>query len=244
MPTTNVTAGLQGRVGNFQFNIGLNNWVSAIRNASTGTQANTFTSASSQTQAFRTSYSSGRSGFSGSIYRTFLFFDVSSVPGTITAATLQIYGYSASTSGAFIVKSSAWGGNGSTTTMSTSNYNDLDFSSAYSQSSIAAWSTSTSSPNQFTINNAGVTDMNSNGYLNVALINSTYDYNGSTPPLGVTRFSGARMKNTTYPIRLVITYETGYSEDVIDVVNTNIQNVIDVASGDISTVIGTPVSPP
>lgn len=244
MPTTNVTAGLQGRVGNFQFNIGLNGWLTNVRNASTGTTPTTFTSSTVQSQAIRASYASGRSGYSGSIYRTFLFFDVSSVPGTITAATLQIYGYSASSSGAFIVKSSAWGGNGSTTTMSTSNYNDLDFSSAYSQSSIAAWSTSTSSPNQFTINNAGVTDMNSNGYLNVALINSTYDYNGSTPPLGVTRFSGARMKNTTYPIRLVITYETGYSEDVIDVVNTNIQNVIDVASGDISTVIGTPVSPP
>ena len=55
---------------------------------------------------------------------------------------------------------------------------------------------------------------------------------------------GARMKNTTYPIRLVITYDAGYSEDVIDVTNTNIQNVIDVASGNIGTVIGAPVSPP
>ena len=86
--------------------------------------------------------------------------------------------------------------------------------------------------------------MNSNGYLNVALINSTYDYNGSQPPLGTTVMSGMYQKNTTYPIRLVITYETGYSEDVIDVVNTNIQNVIDVASGDIGTVIGAPISPP
>ena len=86
--------------------------------------------------------------------------------------------------------------------------------------------------------------MNSNGYLNVALINSTYDYNGSQPPLGTTVMAGMYQNNTTYPIRLVITYETGYSEDVIDVVNTNIQNVIDVASGDIGTVIGAPVSPP
>ena len=244
MPTQNVTASLQGRVGLFSFNIGLNGWLSNIRNASTGSTATTFTSPNSNSQAIRASYSSGRSGYSGSIYRSFLFFDVSSVPGTITGATLQIYGYSQSTSGAFIVKSSAWGGNGSTTTMSTSNYNDLDFSGAYSQSSISNWSTSTSSPNQFTINNAGITDMNSNGYLNVALINKSYDYDGSQPPLGTTVMAGMYQKNTTYPIRLVITYETGYSEDVIDVVNTNIQNVIDVASGDIGTVIGAPVSPP
>ena len=33
-----------------------------------------------------------------------------------------------------------------------------------------------------------------------------------------------------------------HGKDVIDVTNTNIQNVIDVASGNIGTVIGAPVS--
>ena len=240
MPTQNVTAGLQGRVGLFSFNIGFNGWLSNIRNASTGSTATTFTASNANSQAIRANYTSGRSGYSGSLYRSFLFFDVSSVPGTITAATLQIYGYSQSGSDAFIVKSSAWGGNGSSTTMTTAMYNDLDFSSAYSQSSISNWSTSTSSPNQFIINNAGITDMNSNGYLNVALINSSYDYTGSQPPLGTLTMAGMYQKNTTYPIRLVITYETGYSEDVIDVTNSNIQNVVGVASGDIDNVIGTP----
>tara|TARA_B100001939_G_scaffold296508_1_gene270514 strand:+ start:1044 stop:1778 length:735 start_codon:yes stop_codon:yes gene_type:complete len=244
MPTQNVTASLQGRVGLFSFNIGLNGWLSNIRNASTGSTATTFTTSNSNSQAIRASYASGRSGYSGSIYRSFLFFDVSSVPGTITAATLQIYGYSQSTSDAFIVKSSAWGGNGSTTSMSTDMYNDLDFSSAYSQSSISNWSTSTSSPNQFFINSAGITDMNNNGYLNVALVNYTNDYSATQPILNTTVMAGMYQKNTTYPIRLVITYETGYSDDVIDVVNTNIQNVIDVASGDIGTVIGVPPPPP
>lgn len=244
MPTQNVTASLQGRIGNFQFNIGSNNWLSAIRNASTGTQADTFTTTSSQSQIIRASHAFGRSGVSGSIYRGFFFFDVSSVPGTITAATMQIYGYSLNTSDAFIVESTAWGGNGSSTTMTTAMYNDLDFSQPYSQSSIASWSTSTSSPNQFIINTAGINDMNSNGYLNVCLLNKSYDYDGVQPTVNTTFQSGARIQNSTYPIRLVITYDAGYSEDVIDVVNTKIQNVIDVASGDIGTVIGTPVSPP
>lgn len=242
MPTQNVTAGLQGRIGNFQFNI--SNWLTDVRNASTGTTASTFTSPSSQSQAFRATHAFGRSGVSGSIYRTFLFFDVSSVPGTITAATLQVFGYSQTTSDAFIVESTAWGGSGGTTTLTTAMYNDLDFSQPYSQSSISNWSTSTSTPNQFVINAAGISDMNSNGYLNVALINKSYDYDGSAPTLNTAFNSGARMKNTTYPIRLVITYDAGYSEDVIDVTNTNIQNVIDVASGNIGTVIGAPVSPP
>ena len=123
-------------------------------------------------------------------------------------------------------------------------YNDLDFSTPYSQSSLATWNTSTSTPNQFVINTTGINDMNSNGYLNLALVNKSYDYDGTAPTLNTVFQSGARMKNSTYPIRLVITYTAGYSEDVIDVVNTKIQNVIDVASGDIGTVIGTPVSPP
>ena len=71
MPTQNVTAGLQGRIGNFQFNI--SNWLTDVRNASTGTTASTFTSPSSQSQAFRATHAFGRSGVSGSIYRTFCF---------------------------------------------------------------------------------------------------------------------------------------------------------------------------
>jgi len=242
MPTQNVTAGLQGRIGNFQFNI--SNWLTDVRNASTGTQATTFTSTSSQSQAIRASHAFGRSGVSGSIYRTFLFFDVSSVPGTINSATLQIYGYSQSTSDAYIVESTAWGGSGGTTTLTTAMYNDLDFSQPYSQSSISSWSTSTSTPNQFTINSAGVTDMNTNGYLNVALVNKSYDYDASTPTLNTTFQSGARMKSTTYPIRLVIDYTEGYDNDVIGVVNTKIDEVNARASNKINNIIGTPITPP
>ena len=73
MVTQNVTASLQGRVGNFQFNI--SNWLTDIRNASTGTSSSTFTTSTNQTQAIRASNSTGRSGQSGSIYRTFLFFN-------------------------------------------------------------------------------------------------------------------------------------------------------------------------
>ena len=237
MPTQNVTAGLQGRVL-MQAN-SVTNWVSQVRNASTGTSANTYgSSAVNESNAFRASYVSGRVGNSGTCYRTFLFFDVSSVPGTIDSATLQIYGTTQSTSDAFIVESTAWGGNGSSTSMTTSMYNDLDFSQPYSQSSISSWSTSTSSPNQFIINSAGLTDMNTNGYLNVALINKSYDYDGSSPLLGTFVASGVRFKNSSYPIRLVISYTEGYDNDVIGVVNTKIDDVIGVASADISKVIG------
>ena len=238
MPTQNVTASLQGRIGNFQFNIGSNNWLSAIRNASTGTQADTFTSTSSQSQIIRASHAFGRSGVSGSIYRGFFFFDVSSVPGTITAATLQITGYNLSSSDAFIVESTAWGGNGSSTTMTTAMYNDLDFSQPYSQSSISSWSTSTSSPNQFVINTQGISDMNSNGYLNVALLNYSYDYSGVQPNINTSFNSGALIQNSTYPVRLVITYTSGYSHDVIGVGNTSIDNVNAVDTAKISKVIG------
>jgi len=238
MPTQNVTASLQGRVGLFAFNIGSNNWLSAIRNASTGSQADTFTTTSSQSQMIRVSHAFGRSGVSGSIYRGFFFFDVSSIPGTITGATMQITGYSQSSSDAFIVESTAWGGNGSSTTMTTAMYNDLDFSQPYSQSSISNWSTSTSSPNQFIINTQGISDMNSNGYLNVALINYTNDYSGTQPLINTTFMAGALIQNSTYPVRLVVTYTSGYSHDVIGVANTSIDEVNAVGTANISKVIG------
>lgn len=242
MPTQNVTAGLQGRVTK-QAN-SVTNWLSQVRNSSTGTGANTYSSATLESNAFRASYTSGRVGNSGVVFRTFLFFDVSSVPGTIDSATLQIYGTTQGTSDAFIVESTAWGGNGSSTSMTTSMYDDLDFSQPYSQSSISTWSISTSSPNQFTINSAGLSDMNTNGYLNVALINKSYDYDGLSPLIGTSVASGVRFKNTTYPIRLVIDYTEGYDNDVAGVVNTKIDEVIARASNKIQNVIGTPVSPP
>ena len=167
-----------------------------------------------------------------------MFFDVSSVPGTIDSATLQIYGTTQTSSDAFIVESTAWGGDGSSTTLTTAMYNDLDFSQPYSQSSISSWSISNSPPNQFTINSAGLTDMNTNGYLNVALINKSYDYDGSAPSLGTSVASGVRFQNTTYPIRLVIDYTEGYDNDVAGVTNTKIDEVIGRASSNIANVIG------
>lgn len=236
MPTQNVTASLQGRIGNFQFNI--SNWLTDVRNASTGTQVDTFTTQSSQSQLIRVSHAFGRSGVSGSIYRGFFFFDVSSVPGTITAATLQITGYSQNTSDAYIVESTAWGGSGGTTTLTTAMYNDLDFSQPYSQSSISSWSTSTSSPNQFIINTQGISDMNTNGYLNVCLLNKSYDYDGSTPTLNTTFMAGGLIQNSTYPVRLVITYTSGYGHSVNGIPNTSIDEVNAVGTANISKVIG------
>jgi len=215
------------------------NWLSQVRNASTGTGANTYSSSAvNEANAFRASYTSGRVGNSGVVFRTFLFFDVSSVPGTITGATLQVYGTTQTSSNAFIVESTAWGGNGSSTSMTTSMYNDLDFSQPYSSSSISTWSTSTTTPNQFIVNTQAISDMNSNGYLNVALINYSYDYNGTAPLLGVSVASGVRFANSTYPIRLVITYVTGYGHDVAGVANTSIDKVNAVGTANISKVIG------
>jgi len=237
MATQNVTASLQGRVG--LFSSGVTNWLSQVRNATTGNSANTFTSSSLQLQAIRATLSSGRSGTTGVLYRTFLFFDTSSVPGTITSANLQIYGYSSTSSDAFIVKSTAWGGNGSTTTLTTAMYNDLDFSTTYSNNSISNWSTSTTTPNQFGVNGNAVNAMNNDGYLNVALINYSFDYgstgSGTTPINPTNVSSGVRFKNTTYPIRLVITYTPGYANDIIGV---NPGKVLGVSEGDILEVIG------
>tara|TARA_R100001509_G_scaffold66502_1_gene36939 strand:- start:25863 stop:26573 length:711 start_codon:yes stop_codon:yes gene_type:complete len=236
MATTNVTAGLQGTVGIFGFNIAN---FSAIRNASSGSFAQTFSSQSDQGSAITVSFESARFGNSGEISRAFVFFDLDSISTTITALSLQVTGVSNSSSSVIPVKASAWGGNGSTTSLNNASFNDLSFSNTYA-SSISNWNSS--GQNSFTLNNSAISDANNNGYLNVALINSTADQPGTTPSFpNNPATAGIVFKKTSAPIRLVVTHaDAGYGNEVNGVAGSDINTVIGVSSANIARVIGVP----
>ena len=233
MATTNVTAGLQGVVINFSFSSP--SW-SSLRNATSGTNSTTYSSSSTNSSAIRAQFESGRFGSFGTIIRTFLFFDISGagVSTNITSLSLDVPGFSSTTSSVIPVAGSAWGGSGGTTTLTNAMYNDLNFNRAYA-SFTSSWSTGT---NTFSLNNNAKSDANSDGYLNVVLINYSNDYL-NVAPFSLSVNSGVTFKNTSSPIRLQVTHaEAGYGNDVIGVDNELIAEVNGVSSDSIETVIG------
>ena len=230
--STNITASNEGVIGFLGFSVA--NW-GTIRNATSGNFATTYTSDSDVSAAVQAAFEAARFGSSGLITRTFLFFDTSSITGTITAAQLQVAGYQAATGATVCVESTAWGGGGGTTTLTNAMYNDVDFSRTYS-SQLATWSTS--GYNTFTLNNNAISDMNSNSYLNVAIINSTYDQQ-NVAPSNTQVDNGIRFQDGSFPIRLVITSSApGYEEDVIGVDSDDIAKIIGVETAAVELVIG------
>lgn len=235
MATTTINATYQGEVG--YSTIAALNW-SAVRNASTGNSSQTFTTNTTRASAIRASrISSGRTQ-TRQIIRTYLFFDLSSVSGTITGLTLRVLGGGGSSStGVTVIKSTAWGGSGGTTTLATGDFGNVDFATSYlSGPNPTTWSTA--AYNVYNIGNA-VSDANTNGYINCALVESTYDYGNTDPFLGTTVDAGVEFIDPSNPIKVEVTYTpAGYGNDVIGVASANIDSVIGVASADIGTVIG------
>ena len=238
MATSTIDATYQGRVGISVTDVALN-WVTQVRNATTGTYASTYTTNTTVSNAFLVAYDSGRTGQVGQCARVPLFFDVSSITAsnTITAATLKVWNPNAGAPiYSIIVKGSAWGGNGSTTTLSTANYNDLDFFTAYS-SELTNWAAT--SYNNFTMNATAISDMNSNGYLNCFII-SEYDYEGVAPLID-DYYAPARVEylDATNKIKVELTYSpSGYVNNVIGVASADIKFVLGVSTGDIDNIIG------
>ena len=239
MATSTINATYQGRVGISVTDV-LLNWVTQVRNASTGTFASTYTTNTTVSNAFLVAYDSGRTGQVGQCARVPLFFDVSSITAsnTITAATLKVWNPSSGAgTDSIIVKGSAWGGNGSTTTLSTANYNDLDFFTAYS-SELTNWAAT--SYNNFSLNATAISDMNTNGYLNCFLIEGDYDYDGQNPVLDSGPYQGTvEFLDATNKIKVELTYSpSGYANKPLGVTADNVGEILGVAKASVSKFLG------
>ncbi len=239
MATTTVEADLQGVVYKTYANL-LVNWLNDVRNSSTGTTASTFTTSANQYNPIEAALVSGRGGsYQGRCNRTFLFFDVSSITGTdtITAATLKVRGGGFSTNAdTLAVEASAWGGDGTTTSLATSDYPNINFDLSYSPE-LTTWTSS--GYNDYTLNSSAISGMNTDGYLNCAILEHDYDYNGVSPSLGSAFVAGVSFLDSTDKIKIVITHSpSGYGNEVIGVTSTSIGSVIGVATANIESVIG------
>ena len=215
-------------------------WNADIRTQFSGTTATTITSNSLVSNAINVYSFAAKGAYYASVKRTFLFFDVSSVTsiGTITDCTLRVLGYLNSSGGVIPVEGSAWGIDGSTSTLSNSDLSSLDFNTTYA-SAILSDSWNTTAWNDFTLNATAISDMNSNEYLNVVLINNTYDQANTTLPNETQEYNGIEFLDGTYPIRLYINYTTGgYGNIVNGVAAANIVSVNGVATTDIVNING------
>ena len=240
MATSTIDATYQGRVG-ISVSGATVNWLSQVRNATTGTYALTYTTNTTITNAFFVAYDSSRTGQVGQCARVPLFFDVSSITAsnTITAATLKVWNPNAGAGiYSIIVKGSAWGGNGSTTTLSTANYNDLDFATAYSSKDVT-WNGG-GAYNDFAMNGTAISDMNTNGYLNCFLIEGDFDYDGQSLVLNDGPYGGTvEYLDATNKIKVELTYSpSGYGNNPIGVASANVGDILGVATGSVSKFLG------
>ena len=240
MATTTINATLQGVVERQDSSGSAINWVSTTRNAAAGTAATTIT-ANTFFTGMKVQYTFAKNVYVATCNRTFLFFDLSSVGGTITAATLKVLaGTPGNTDDVQAVPSTAWGGDGTTTTLATGDYDGVEFigTAGSNYGSILSWTAS--SYNDITLTADAISDMNSDGYLNCALIDQDNDYRGIAPTLGTLIEYPIEFLDATNPIKLEITYTpAGWNDDVNGVANASIANVIGVAESSIAGMNGT-----
>ena len=237
--TTTVNATYEGHVERLDTSGSTINWLTTTRNATTGTTATTVGGIKTYGTP-RSYYVLEKGTYLSYNSRTFFFFDLSGVGGTITAATLRVY----NTGGAITddiecVEAAAWGGDGTTSTMSTADYDEVALlGTGSSYSSLLTWAGG-GAYNNFTLNATAISDMNTNGYLNCALLTQDIDYRGTAPSLGTDVNFQVRFKDSSNPIYLDITYTpAGWDLDVNGVVNSAIVSINNVTEADIINVIG------
>lgn len=238
MATTTVNASYEGIVERLDTSSSAINWVTTTRNASTGTSATTYNSVAKSSLSPRSYYELAKGTYSSGNVRTFFFFDLSSVGGTITAATLKVYNDGSAISDDIeCVEATAWGGSGSSSTLATTDYDEVALlGSGDSYSNLLTWAGS--AYNSFTLNSTAISDMNTNGYLNCALLTQDLDYRGIAPSLGTNVGFQVRFNDSSNPVYLDITYTPAYSNAVNGVSASNIANVIGVAKASIANVNG------
>lgn len=238
MATTTVNASYEGIVERLDTSSSAINWLTTTRNASTGTSATTYNSIAKSALSPRSYYELAKGTYSSGNVRTFFFFDLSSVGGTITAATLKVYNDGGAISDDIeCVEATAWGGSGSSSTLATTDYDEVALlGSGDSYSSLLTWAGS--AYNTFTLNSTAISDMNTNGYLNCALLTQDLDYRGIAPSLGTNVGFQIRFNDSSNPVYLDITYTPAYGNTVNGVSASNIANVNAVAKANIANVNG------
>ena len=137
MATATINVDLEGYIEREDTSGSTISWVPITRDDPTGTFADTRTTALNHFGT-RSSYTLKRGTYSSLNSRSFFFFDLSSIVGTITAATLKVYaGTTGNSVDTVIVEATAWDNDGSTTTLGNPDYSALALTTPYSSTKLS-----------------------------------------------------------------------------------------------------------
>jgi hypothetical protein len=179
------------------------------------------------------SRTAGRRGNSYNIYRVFYYFDTSGITGTVSAASLNITGFNATTADVIVVPSTAFSGDGSTNIVA-GDFDNLSFNTNYS-AEFTGWSTGL---NTLTLKPQARTDIQNNDYFICAVIQYDNDYLDTDPGSNVTRQAGVAFGTAAY---LDYTEASSGPTNVAQfagVAKANISKLSAVTFGDISKING------
>ena len=209
---------------------GSSGW-SAVRDAASGTAADNPTSGRNSL-GVQAQHASGRGGGSYIVYRSFFYFDTSGITSTLSAAHIDMPGYTVSgdPNDTIMIKSTAFGGDGGTALATSDFFLSLDYSTAYSTE---LTSFSTSGNNEYTLTAAALADIKNNDHFTLAIVEHDSDYTNSDQ----TNVSDVTIDFDT-TITLDYTLATGYGHTVNGVASANIGKVNGVATASISKVNG------
>ena len=242
MAVTSVYAGSQGRVrriGDVEGEV-LDAWGSA-RGGSSSTGDYADGAMSNKNPAFGANIETTRGGdFQGYCWRTYMYFDLSSITTTISAISLSVIGVSVGGGDWRVVRAN---GDGDFGTISTSDFN-LAFNSATSMTSysnsVASWNISGLAVNTVSLNSTAISNA-AGQELCIGLVNNAYDYeNNDMEEYPGNLLNGAKFASSgaNRPVLTVTHAAGGYGNQVNTVISSKINNVIGVTSANIANVIG------
>ena len=138
--------------------------------------------------------SAGRGSLTHQMKRTFLYFDTSGLTGTISNTSINIAGDGTNESADVIVlKSTAFGGDGSSNLASSEYFSSIDFSTAYS-SEYDSWTAT--GTNNISLNSTANTDIQNNDAFICAIVEHTHDFNNTAATSATSNQAGVNFSTT------------------------------------------------
>ena len=202
------------------------------RGATDGTAYNYTTSAEANAAVF-INYENIKGSNYWTINRSYLYFDVSSISGTVDSVILKIAGAGQYTSADIIVVAST-AFNGASNALIGTDFDNVSFSTPYS-SEVTTWNVN--SYNNISLNSTARSAIESSSVFKVAIIEHDFDY--SDVSTTTTPRSGIWFADGTYPIELYVGYVPGgYGNNINGIAAADIADVVGIDTADISLVNG------
>lgn len=143
----------------------------------------------------------GRGSLTHGIRRTFLYFDTSGLTGTISNTSLNIVGNTNDSADVIVLKSTAFGGDGSSNIATSDFFSSIDFSTAYS-SEYDSWTAT--GTNNINLNSTANTDIQNNDAFICAIVEHSHDYGGGGGSAATTATSN--ISGIAFGITVTLTY--------------------------------------